>query len=155
MKERQLVKRPTTVAMFRMSAVMWNAHRVHFDHEYATGVEGLPGVLVPANLLSSYVCELAMTWGGPRTRLLRLDFRPVAPVFAGTGLTVRGRETDRRPAEDEPAAEVAELELWIDSPSDDVRAGVGSTIVVRASAAVLVPAPAAVESIGIVRRDLG
>jgi hydroxyacyl-ACP dehydratase HTD2-like protein with hotdog domain len=30
-----LVKRPTTVQLFRFSAVTWNAHRIHFDKPYA------------------------------------------------------------------------------------------------------------------------
>jgi hydroxyacyl-ACP dehydratase HTD2-like protein with hotdog domain len=87
----QLTKVPTTVAMFRMSAVMWNAHRVHYDQAYATGVEGHPGLLVPANLLSSYLCEAVMAWGGPDSRVLRMTFRTRAPVLADAVLTVWAR----------------------------------------------------------------
>jgi hydroxyacyl-ACP dehydratase HTD2-like protein with hotdog domain len=89
--EVRLRKVPTTVALFRMSAVMWNAHRVHYDQAYATEVEGHAGLLVPANLLSSYLCEAAMAWAGPEGRLLRMTFRTRTPVLADTVLTAWAR----------------------------------------------------------------
>ena len=107
----RLTKVPTTVALFRVSAVMWNAHRVHYDEAYATGVEGHRGLLVPANLLSSYLCEAAMAWGGPAARLLRMTFRTRAPVLAGTVLTVRAREVSVGSPD---GHQVAELDLGID-----------------------------------------
>ena len=87
----RLTKVPTMVALFRLSAVMWNAHRVHYDQAYATGVEGHAGVLVPANLLSSYLCEAVMAWGGPESRVLRITFKTHAPVLADAVLTVWAR----------------------------------------------------------------
>ena len=30
-----LVKRPTAIQIFRYSAVTWNAHRIHFERDYA------------------------------------------------------------------------------------------------------------------------
>jgi hydroxyacyl-ACP dehydratase HTD2-like protein with hotdog domain len=101
--EVRLTKVPTTIACFRMSAVMWNAHRVHFDEPYATEVEGHAGLLVPANLLSSYLCEAAMAFG----RVERLTFRPRTPVVAGTELTVLARQVSVESG-------VAELELVVE-----------------------------------------
>ena len=108
--EVRLTKVPTTVALFRVSAVMWNAYRVHYDEAYATGVEGHAGLLVPANLLSSYLCEAAMAWGGPASRILRITFRTRAPVLAGAVLTVRAREVSVGSAD---GHRVAELDLGI------------------------------------------
>jgi hydroxyacyl-ACP dehydratase HTD2-like protein with hotdog domain len=110
----RLTKVPTTVALFRMSAVMWNAHRVHYDEAYATGVEGHGGLLVPANLLSSYLCEAAMAWGGPASRILRLTFRTRTPVLAGTVLSVRARQVSVGYPD---GHRVAELDLGIDDPA--------------------------------------
>ena len=109
--EVRLTKLPSTVALFRMSAVMWNAHRVHYDEAYATGIEGHAGLLVPANLLSSYLCEAAMAWGGPAGRLLRMTFRTRAPVLAGTVLTVRASEVSIGSSD---GHRVAELDLGVD-----------------------------------------
>jgi len=107
----RLTKVPTTVALFRMSAVMWNAHRVHYDEAYATAVEGHGGLLVPANLLSIYACEAAMAWGGPASRIVRMTFRTRAPVLAGSVLTVRAREVSVTSPD---GHRVAELDLGID-----------------------------------------
>lgn len=107
--EVRLAKVPTMVAMFRMSAVMWNAHRVHYDQAYATGVEGHAGVLVPANLLSSYLCEAVMAWAGPRGRIVRIAFRTRSPVLADAALTAWAR-----PVSTVEDTGVVELEIGIE-----------------------------------------
>lgn len=107
----RLTKVPTMVALFRMSAVMWNAHRVHYDLAYATGVEGHAGVLVPANLLSSYACEAALAWGGPTSRIQRLTFSTRAPVIADAVLTVWARALS---VDTTDGNRTVELELGID-----------------------------------------
>lgn len=130
--ERRLVKQPSTVSLFRMSAVMWNAHRVHFDLAYATEVEGHPGLLVPANLLSSYLCELLMSWAGPTTRLVRLSFQNRAPVYAGTTVTAWGREVTRAPAD---GADVVDLEIGIDRDGVPAVTGTARVLLPRAAPA--------------------
>lgn len=108
-------KVPTTVALFRMSAVMWNAHRVHYDQAYATEVEGHAGLLVPANLLSSYLCEAAMAWAGPDGRLLRLTFRTRTPVLVDTVLTAWAR-----PAATADGTGAVDLDIGIDDADGSV-----------------------------------
>jgi hydroxyacyl-ACP dehydratase HTD2-like protein with hotdog domain len=125
----RLAKLPTMVAAFRMSAVMWNAHRVHFDHQYATEVEGHPGVLVPANLLSSYLCEVVMAWGGATSRLVSMTFQTRRPVVVGLEVTAWAREVTRVPDE---AGELVSLEIGIDIA--DRLTAVTGTAVVRLSA---------------------
>ena len=49
---------PSAVMMFRLSAVRYNAHRVHYDRDYTTKVEGLPGLVVPHTLISALMVEL-------------------------------------------------------------------------------------------------
>lgn len=34
---------PTSIMLFRYSAVTFNSHKIHFDYKYATEVEGYPG----------------------------------------------------------------------------------------------------------------
>ena len=106
----QLTKVPTTIAMFRMSAVMWNAHRVHYDYRYATEVEGHAGLLVPANLLSSYLCELVMGWCGARSRIVRIAFQNRSPVYDNEVLTVWGRQTSIESGDN---GDLIELEIGI------------------------------------------
>jgi hydroxyacyl-ACP dehydratase HTD2-like protein with hotdog domain len=87
---------PTAVSLFRYSAVTWNAHRVHYDLAYATTVEGHRGLLVQAYLLSSYLSEMLMGWGGPSGRVTALSYRARQPVYVGTLVHCWGRQTDVR-----------------------------------------------------------
>ncbi len=41
---------PTPVMLFRSSAARFNSHRVHYDRDYVTNVEGFPGLVVPVSL---------------------------------------------------------------------------------------------------------
>lgn len=44
-KEAQFSKTmiPSSILLFRYSALTFNSHKIHFDHEYATRVEKHPG----------------------------------------------------------------------------------------------------------------
>jgi 3-methylfumaryl-CoA hydratase len=47
------------IRLFRFSALTANSHRIHYDEAYATGVEGLPGILVHGPLLALLMLEVA------------------------------------------------------------------------------------------------
>lgn len=81
-----LVKRPTEVQLFRYSAVTWNAHRIHYDRDYAA-TEGYPGVLVQSHLHGSFLVQLVTDWAGPAARLLRFGWRNRRLATAGDTLT--------------------------------------------------------------------
>lgn len=86
-----LMKRPTSVAMFRFSAVMWNAHRTHIDHPYATESEGHKSTLAQDYLLATYLSEMLIAWGGPHSRVTRLSYRNRGPVYANTEVRCWGK----------------------------------------------------------------
>ena len=44
---------PTSVLLFRYSAVTFNGHRIHYDHPYVTTVEGYPGLVVHGPLIAT------------------------------------------------------------------------------------------------------
>lgn len=88
-----LVKRPTSVGMFRFSAVMWNAHRTHVDYEYATTEEGHASTLAQDYLLATYLVEMLNAWTGPTARLKSLNYRNRGPVHANTTITCWGKVT--------------------------------------------------------------
>src|SRR5690606_33282284 len=46
------------VLLFRFSALTYNGHRIHYDHPYATQVEGYPGLVVHGPLLALLALEL-------------------------------------------------------------------------------------------------
>ena len=107
-----LTKRPTSVAMFRFSAVMWNAHRTHIDHPYATDVEGHKSTLAQDYLLATYITEMLIKWGGPHSRLKRLSYRNRGPVYANTEVTCWGKIIGIEPGAD---GTKVELEVGINN----------------------------------------
>lgn len=86
-----LVKNPTAVAMFRFSAVMWNAHRTHIDHPYATTTEGHQSTLAQDYLLATYLTEMLIKWGGPKCRVKKLTYRNRGPVYANSTVKCWGK----------------------------------------------------------------
>ena len=50
---------PDPVLLFRYSALTFNSHRIHYDHPYATGVEGYPGLVVHGPLIATLLADLA------------------------------------------------------------------------------------------------
>lgn len=107
-----LMKRPTAVAMFRFSAVMWNAHRTHIDHPYATEVEGHKSTLAQDYLLATYISEMLIKWGGPHSRVTRLSYRNRGPVHANTDVRCWGRITA---VEKVPGGTKVDLDVGIDN----------------------------------------
>jgi 3-methylfumaryl-CoA hydratase len=80
---------PTEVMLFRYSAVTFNAHRIHYDAAYATGVEGYPGLVVHGPLMATLMLD-AFRDEHPGATLRRFDFRALQPAFAGAPLSVGG-----------------------------------------------------------------
>jgi 3-methylfumaryl-CoA hydratase len=90
---------PDPVLLFRYSAVTFNSHRIHYDHPYATGVEGYPGLVVHGPLIATLLVDL-LRRNRPRARLTRYAFRALRPLydtapFATCGLPEAGGEAAR------------------------------------------------------------
>lgn len=64
-----MTREPTTVQLFRFSAVTWNAHRIHYDRAAAES-EGHPDVLVQAHLHGAFLAQFVQDWAGPGARLV-------------------------------------------------------------------------------------
>jgi 3-methylfumaryl-CoA hydratase len=89
---------PDPVMLFRFSALTYNAHRIHYDLPYATGVEGLGGLLVHGPLLSVLALELPRRHA--REHLLRrLRYRARRPVLCGQPLVVTAQPAGSGTAE--------------------------------------------------------
>lgn len=102
-----LSKVPTTVQIFRYSAVTWNAHRIHYEREYAVK-EGHPDVLVQAHLHGAFLAQLITDWAGPRARLVSFGWSNRARAVPGDTLTCTGRVTAK--VEDGPGR-LVEIEV--------------------------------------------
>lgn len=76
------------VLLFRYSALTYNGHRIHYDREYATTVEGYPGLITHGPLQAVAMAERARALGADTTTGAGLDYRLVSPLFDDEGLVV-------------------------------------------------------------------
>jgi 3-methylfumaryl-CoA hydratase len=74
--------------LFRFSAATANAHRIHYDHPYATGVEGYPDLVVHGPLTAILLAELARDRSGEMAT--GISFRARAPHFANQTFWLTG-----------------------------------------------------------------
>jgi 3-methylfumaryl-CoA hydratase len=71
---------PDAVQLFRFSALTFNAHRIHYDREYARGVEGYDGLVVHGPYLATLLLD-HFRRTVPGRRVTRFSFRALAPVL--------------------------------------------------------------------------
>jgi len=83
--------------LMRFSAATANAHRIHYDHPYATGVEGYPGLVVHGPLMTLSLAEVARLEGVGDVTTLR--HRNLAPLFCGMPATLRRTPDPAGPAD--------------------------------------------------------
>ncbi|WP_299719440.1 MaoC family dehydratase N-terminal domain-containing protein [Caballeronia sp.] len=81
---------PDEVMLFRYSALTFNSHRIHYDHPYATGVEGYPGLVVHGPLLATLLLDL-LRREMPVADVTHFEFKALRPTFAGYLLSLCGR----------------------------------------------------------------
>lgn len=77
----------TPTLLFRFSALTYNAHRIHYDRDYARDVEGYPGLLTHGPLQALAMAEAARAKGATGNR--HFEYRLVAPLFDHQGMVVR------------------------------------------------------------------
>lgn len=103
-----LEKRPTSLQLFRYSAITWNAHLIHYDREYAES-EGYPHVLVQSHLHGCFLIQAVLDWAGPGARLRRFRWENRHLAVPGDVLTCTGQVVAVR---EEPGRQVVECELY-------------------------------------------
>jgi 3-methylfumaryl-CoA hydratase len=81
-----------TERLFRFSAATWNAHRIHYDLDYARRVEKYPALIVHGPMQAMLLMEAAMRHTG-RTPA-RFRFRGVHPMFHDSDLLLMGTAED-------------------------------------------------------------
>jgi 3-methylfumaryl-CoA hydratase len=80
--------KPSAPLLFRFSAVTFNSHRIHYDHDYATNVERYPGLVVHGPLT-------AMVLAGSAARhldspLSSFSYRASNPLFVDRPVNIDG-----------------------------------------------------------------
>ncbi len=83
---------PTTTDLFRYSAVTYNGHRIHYDFNYATEVEGYSGLVTHGPLIATLSLQ-AFKNANPEAHIHEFSYRGVRPIICGQAFTVAGRIT--------------------------------------------------------------
>ena len=76
------------VMLFRYSALIFVAHRIHYDRRYATAVEGYPGLVVHGPLIATLLADLLRRHANALPKSLR--FRALSPLFDNAPFSVYG-----------------------------------------------------------------
>jgi 3-methylfumaryl-CoA hydratase len=79
------------VLLFRYSALTFNGHRIHYDRDYVTKVEGYPGLIFHGPLQAAFIVELAAKLHGG-TPPKKLSYRGVQPLFEGSEFSVNAND---------------------------------------------------------------
>jgi 3-methylfumaryl-CoA hydratase len=79
------------VLLFRYSALTFNGHRIHYDRDYVTKVEGYPGLVFHGPMQAALLVECAarLRGGAPKT----FSYRGMQPLFDGAEFSVNANET--------------------------------------------------------------
>jgi 3-methylfumaryl-CoA hydratase len=102
--------RPDPVLLFRFSALTFNAHRIHYDHPYATAVEGYKGLVVHGPLQALLMLDL-LHRRRPDRRIASFNFRAEQTAILPAPLKICGR------------AEGGGFNLWIEQAGRVVSRG--------------------------------
>ena len=103
----ELRRTPDIVQSFQYNAVFFNAHRIHFEQEYATQAEGYRALVAPGPLLGDWLGQCAEAWLQGGGRLVKLQYSNRSAAYVDEEIVIGGTVT----AIDPDIREVT-LELW-------------------------------------------
>jgi acyl dehydratase len=83
----------TTAHLVRWSAAIENWHRIHYDAAFATGHDGLPGLLISGSLKQQLIVSYLKDWAGPEGWVCKVRFEFRAMNVVGETLTLWARAT--------------------------------------------------------------
>lgn len=84
---------PDAALLFRYSALIFNAHRIHYDHRFTVDEEGYPGLIVHGPLIASLLMDLCRR-EQPERPLVGFGYRAVSPLFDTAPFTVNGNPSE-------------------------------------------------------------
>ncbi|KAI8990148.1 hypothetical protein BDB01DRAFT_780181 [Pilobolus umbonatus] len=95
---------PTSILLFRYSALTFNSHKIHFDHLYASEVENHPACLVHGPLSGTFMVNLLGNNIHDENFISYFEYKCLAPLYVNRQLNVCGRQSRTDPST---------YELWI------------------------------------------
>jgi 3-methylfumaryl-CoA hydratase len=92
---------PKTALLFRFSAIRFNSHRIHYDRDYVTKVEKLPGLVVQTSLICQLLIEMCRREMASQP-LTYFGFQTARQTYDTGNFTIAGT----------PSADGREAALW-------------------------------------------
>jgi len=92
---------PNPVLLYRYSAIRFNSHRIHYDRDYVTKVEKLPGLVVQGTLVSQLLMEMCRS-ELPARKMNYFGYQAMRQIYDTGPFTIAGA----------PAADGREATLW-------------------------------------------
>lgn len=92
---------PDDVLLFRYSALTFNGHRIHYDRQYVTEVEGYPGLIVHGPLIATLLVDLVRRQA-LGALIKSFSFKAVRPTFDLHPFKLNGQ----------PSADGKTVRLW-------------------------------------------
>ena len=106
-----LVKQPTTRQLVMWAGASGDYNPIHYDKDFAQS-RGLPGVIVPGQLVGNFLGQLITGWIGEQGRLSKLSCSYKSMNFPGEALTCRGRVSKKYV---EHGEHYVECNLWVEN----------------------------------------
>ena len=78
----------SNVSLFLYNAAVWNAHRIHYDEAYTTGVEQHPEIVIDGPLQGDWLSQCALNWVGDAARLTNFSYSNRKAAYLGETLTI-------------------------------------------------------------------
>ncbi|MGU3628374.1 FAS1-like dehydratase domain-containing protein, partial [Comamonas sp. C24C] len=92
---------PDDILLFRYSALTFNGHRIHYDRQYVTQVEGYPGLIVHGPLIATLLLDL-LRRNLQGAKVVTFDFKALRPTFDLHPFSVHGK----------PREDSRTIDLW-------------------------------------------
>lgn len=83
------------VQLFMYNAAIWNPHRIHFDHAYATQEEGYPGIVLDGPLQGDWIGQVVTDWIGADATLVSFGYANRRAAFLGETMTAGGQVEEK------------------------------------------------------------
>jgi 3-methylfumaryl-CoA hydratase len=103
------------VQSFLYNAVLWNAHRIHFDEQYATESESYPGLVVAGPLMGDWLSQCVAEWMGDEAQLVSLEYQNRRTAYLGETLRSGGTVKSI-----DPVSDTCSLELFVTNETGEV-----------------------------------
>jgi hydroxyacyl-ACP dehydratase HTD2-like protein with hotdog domain len=106
---------PDNVQLFLYNAVLWNAHRIHFDLPYATEEEGYPGLVIAGPLMGDWLTQCVLEWVDDEGHITFVEYSNRKAAYIGETLRSGGEVT----AYDKDLREVT-VNVFIKNEADEI-----------------------------------